>query len=89
MDIEPTDLKFLAWGDHPHFETVRETIVDQRRWSTCYELILKHLPTGKLYQGSYARASNECSGDNDYRDLARLVEVEAYERTTTDYRKVA
>lgn len=58
------------------FETVtEEDIVDQRRWVTCIEQVVKHIPTGRLFNIGWEVASTEsCEGSES--DDYYWVEVE-------------
>lgn len=67
---------------------VRDEITDTTRWSTHHELIFKH--DGKLYSATYSRGATEQQDERpwDGEDEIECTEVEAYEKTVTDYRAV-
>lgn len=81
-------LDLAAWGDLDGFSTVRKEITDQGRWNTSYELIFKEDATGKLYRAHYSKGSTEQQDDGPQFYETDIPEVEAYEKTITDYREV-
>jgi len=70
-------------------EVILDSIVDHERWSITHRLVFEH--EGKLYETTYDVGATESQdhGPFDYRgDVIECSEVEAYERTVIEYRKV-
>lgn len=76
----------VLWG--PSENILRNEQVDNTRWSIVYDLVFKH--DGKLYQTSYSRGATEQQDESpwQYDDEVECTEVEAYEKTVTDYRAI-
>ena len=75
-------------GDKEAGEIVLNEQIDTARWSIVYRLVVR--VDGKLYQGHYRRGSTECQEEQPWEYTEpQFVEVEAYEKTVTDYRPIA
>jgi hypothetical protein len=68
---------------------LRNEQIDNTRWSIVYELVFKH--DGKLYRTEYSRGATEQQDERpwQYDDEVECTEVEAFEKTVTDYRLVS
>jgi hypothetical protein len=88
LTLTKEEAQDIVYRDHPRAKIVRNEIVDNTRWSVCYDLIFEL--DGKLYQGCYSRGATEQQDEHpfEYDDNPEFVQVEAYERTITDYRPV-
>ena len=74
-------------GDKSAGEIILNQQVDTSRWSIIYRLVVR--VDGKLYEGSYRRGATECQEEQPWEYTEpHFVEVEAYEKTVTDYRKI-
>lgn len=82
------DLGLIVWGDMEGFSTVENKIIDTSRWHTHHTLIFKEDATGKLYRLHWCQGSTEVQDDGPEFSETELSEVEAYEKTVTDYREV-
>lgn len=69
-------------------QIVRDTQVGTSRWSIIHELIFKH--DGMLYRAKYRVGATEQQDETpwEHEDEVTCTEVEAYEKTVTDYRPV-
>lgn len=69
-------------------QIVRDTQVGTSRWSIIHELIFKH--DGRLYRSKYRVGATEQQDETPWEneDEVTCTEVEAYEKTVTDYRPV-
>lgn len=89
--------KITAWKwvydfeDAPGYEEVSaETIVDQDRWFTYFEQVVKHTPAGEYWRLSYARGSTEyqeMEKDDEMRSLL-VTKVRPVERTVIEYEEI-
>lgn len=85
--VNEEDSSMMCHGDDENYEVVRNKIVDQRRWTTTHEVIIKDKNSGKYYQAEYSVGSTEYQdGCNSY--PKEWDEVEPYEKTVTEYRPV-
>ena len=71
------------------FETVdgTEKIIDEARWVTIYEKIIKRVSDGKFFYISWNSPKDECStfDDANYEDTYELKEVFPVEKVVTVY----
>ena len=69
-------------------DVVLDEIVDTGRWSIHHRVVIRF--NGKLYRGSYSVGATENQDESPWEyETPVFTEVEAYEKTVTDYRKVA
>lgn len=71
-------------------DVVRDEIVGTRRWSIDHEIIFKH--EGKLYRTNYSVGATESQDEGPWEyetNGVECTEVEAFEKSVTDYRDVA
>jgi len=75
--------RFIVWGEDEDWKMVKGTkeIVDQGRWSTAYEAVFLHIPSGKYYLFGWSRGSTECQDEKPYEydkevDIPEVVEKE-------------
>ena len=78
----------VLWGDAEGTEIIVDERFDTSRWSTHHSLIFKK--DDKYYRTSYSRGATEQQDEGpwEYEDEVECVEVEPYEKTVIDYRKV-
>lgn len=86
----PADrLAEIISGDDDDFIVVPGTdeIVDQRRWTTSFEIVVQEKSSGKYYQVYYERGSTEYQETDLFGgdDPVTVVEVEPKQVTTTKY----
>ncbi len=69
---------------------ISDKIIDHCRWTIRHELIFNHIPTGKIYRTYYHVGATEQQDERpwEYDEFVECEEVEAYEKTITDYRPV-
>jgi len=82
-------LRDILWKDDKTSDIVLNKIEDTSRWDTHFRLVFRK--DGKLYETSYSKGSTELQDSQrpwEYEDEIECVEVEAYEKTVTDYRPV-
>jgi len=84
-----------ALADDEHDESIYERIHDKMcstsRWSSFHYMVFKEISTGTLYEGHYSRGLTEQQDESPYEDEGEMIkcrEVEAYEKTVTNYRLV-
>jgi hypothetical protein len=66
-------------------EVVLDEQIGTSRWSVIHRLIIR--VDGKLYGGTYRRGATESQEESPWEYTEpNFVEVEAYEKTVTDYR---
>lgn len=84
------ELRDILWGEDEDAEIILNKITDTSRWDTHYRFIFKK--GGKLWETTYSRGSTEQQDSQrpwEYVDEEECVEVEAFEKTVTDYREVS
>ena len=89
MKFKKTDLLEVLYDDHEVIKKIRDTLIDTSRWSEHHELIFEK--DGKLYSTSYSRGATEQQDESPFEydpDEIECTEVEAYEKTVTEYREV-
>ena len=82
-------LRAILWDEEG--EVVLNKITGTGRWDTHYRFIFKPEGEDKLYETEYSKGSTEqqdSQGPWEYEDEIECDEVEAYEKTVTDYRPV-
>lgn len=82
-------LRAILWDEGG--KIILNEIEDQSRWSTHYRFVFSPEGEDKLYETRYSKGSTEnqdSEGPWEYEEEVECVEVEAYEKTITDYRKV-
>lgn len=78
------DVIDIILGDDDDFVcVVLDRISTQTRWNTFYEKIVRHIPTGKLYEVNWSRGSTEMQ-DNGIENVS-MYEVEPRETITIVY----
>ena len=77
-------IEILQDGD----DVVEDMISGKSRWAIVHRLIFKF--EGKLYETSYQLGATEQQDEGpwEYEKNVKCTEVEAYQRTVTDYRPV-
>lgn len=67
---------------------VKDEITDHSRWSVHHSLIFEH--EGKLWETYYSTGATESQDERpwEHEDEVECDEVEAYEKTITEYRAV-
>lgn len=77
-------------GETDKIQVLRDTITDTGRWSIHHSLIFKLKETGKIYHTHYSVGATERQDERpwEYDDKVLLTEVEPYEKTIIDYRKI-
>ena len=85
-----TKQQMLAVLDGDEGEIVLDKITDTSRWSVHHELVFRPEGEEKLYRASYSVGATEQQDEGpwEYEETVDTVEVEAYEKTVTDYRPV-
>jgi hypothetical protein len=75
-------------GDLNGAKVISNTLTDHSRWSLSYRLIFEM--GGKLYETSYSRGATENQEERpfEYDKEVKCAEVEAYDKTVTDWRPV-
>lgn len=88
--FEPEFACRIVYGQEPEWVVLKNEIVDQRRWVTIHEVVVKHLD--KYYFTYYEVGSTEDVDkrpfDGEGTDEPILVEVFPVERTVTEYEEV-
>lgn len=85
-----TELQAIVNGDHETAKVALDALVAKSRWSLRYRLIFEL--GGMLFQVYYTRGATELQTEDPFEfdtDEIEVTEVEAFERTITDYRPVS
>lgn len=64
----------VLWDEHPDFRRIYETIVEQGRWDTIFEVVVQHKESGKFYTSWFAKGSTEMQ-DSEFSMGEKLEEV--------------
>ena len=88
VTFEKVYMSEVLWGDAEDAEIIVNEMIDNSRWSIHYNLIFKK--DDKYYQTTYSRGATESQDEGpwEYEDEVECVEVEPYEKTVIDYRKI-
>lgn len=85
--VSEEDSSNMCYGDDENYEVIRDKIIDQRRWVTIHEVVVKNKTTERYYRGEYSVGSTEYQdGCNEY--PKEWDEVEPYETVIIEYRLV-
>lgn len=85
--ITDENIKVIIYGDDEAFEDVTdEDIVDQSRWSTFYEKVVKHIESGRYFEVWWSRGSTE---QQDFGiEEPGWAEVKPVEKTIIAYERI-
>lgn len=89
MKFPKEDLEELIYGSYGDYEVVLDELEDTSRWRHHYRLVFRH--GGRLYETRYNTGATECQDERPFEfddDEIECQEVEAHEKTVTDYRPV-
>ena len=87
MKLTKEEGQSIVWDEHEDWEKVNDDkIIDQSRWSTVYEAVFKHKPSGKHYMLCWSQGSTETQDESpfEYSD-PDPVEVEEKEVTVKEW----
>lgn len=90
MKFAKDALRDLLCFESDELEKVSTTFIGKRRWVDDYELVFRHIASGKLYSTLYSLGATE---SQDYRpfeddpDEIECAEVEPFEKVVIEYRK--
>jgi hypothetical protein len=77
----------IVYRDHDTAKVIRDVLIDTTRWSKVRQITFEL--NGKLYQGTYRKGSTESQDEQPFEYTEPVFcEVEAFEKTITDYRSV-
>lgn len=80
LNLTKEEGRMLVWGDLEGFKTIRDTIVETRRWSTTNEIIVQRVSDGKFFRDNYSVGSTEQQDEGPYDysgpDFVEVVPVE-------------
>lgn len=81
-------LREVLYEDSDRGSTVLDEITSTGRWSIHHRFIFKY--DDKLYETSYSEGATEYQDERPWSDEIKVPckQVEAYEKTVTDYRPV-
>lgn len=91
-----TQLKFdrdtaieILDGDHDDFLTVEDELVDTRRWSLDYRLVVAQVTTGKYFEAFYSVGATEQQDESpwEYEKEVTFTEVRPVEKVITVYER--
>lgn len=88
LEISAEDARGLIWGDGPDgIEVVKDDVIDNTRWSIIHTMVIKK--DNKFYQDEYSVGATESQDESAWEyTKPNFVEVEPYEKTVIEYRKV-
>jgi len=76
----------VAGGYHEDYEQISKEMYDQRRWVTCFEVIVKRKSDGKFFRSQYCQGSTESQDQSPYEyDEKVFTEVFPVEKTVIVY----
>lgn len=86
-------MEIKEWEEWENYEfgmetVVGETPVDQSRWKTSWEKVVRDQETGKYYLLMWESGSTEYQDMNFEDEHHEVIEVEPYEETVIKYRAV-
>jgi len=81
-DVDGKDAFEEVFYGEDFVQVTEEQIVEQRRWTTCYSQVLKHVASGKYYAAIWDVGSTEYQ---ETEPNLVLTEVEPKEVTVTQY----
>ena len=88
LEISAEDARALLWDDGPEgISIVKDDIIDNSRWSILHNIVIKK--DDKFYEDNYSVGATENQDESAWEYTEpNFVEVEPYEKTVTDYRKI-
>jgi hypothetical protein len=88
MKLSKQDALDILDGDNPEYEIKVNKIVDHRRWSLYYKLVVYHVPSGHYYITGYSTGATEQQDESpwEYNKEVEFFEAEPFEVTTIEYR---
>ena len=88
MIFKAETLRSILWYEEG--EVILNKITSTTRWDTWYRFIFKPEGDNRLFETSYCKGSTECQSNRpwEYEDDVECYEVEPYQRTITDYRRI-
>lgn len=88
LTLDTETLKGIIFEDLDDWELIRDEMQDKDDWNIYYEVICKHIPTGKLYWFYYGRGATEYQDEGPEFATTEVFEVEPREVTVTQYVRV-
>jgi hypothetical protein len=69
------------------WEQIYDKLVDSNRWSKIYELVVRHIPTGKFYMTDYSVGATEQQDEGPWENESEIIltEVMAVESKIIEY----
>lgn len=91
MKLSKQEAQEAIYGDSEDWKRMTlRSITDTSRWSIYYTQILRHVPTGKLYEFNWSSGATEQQDESpfEYQDTYEPIEVVATEKLVTVYEPV-
>ena len=86
LNVDKDQAMDIVFGDDPDFDVISKRIVDQGRWETTKEVIVKQKSTGKFFRTFYSHGSTEMQDYNSWEDEdPEFTEVFPVSRMIVDY----
>lgn len=92
MQFNKQDLIDICRDESEKYKVISEKTLDESRWHSTQQVIFQDPDTGKFFEAYYRRGLTEYQENEYYEgepDLIDCPEMEQYEKTIIEWRKIA